>query len=88
VTLKRGLEELAWRSEGIDAYICDAVELVRDLDGVLTTIKDNVGHIQELLHGFERSLMFDRKVRAGPVATLRLRRPCATAQRARCRPPC
>jgi hypothetical protein len=35
---------------------------VRDLDGVLATIKDNVAKTVEILHGFERNLMFDRKV--------------------------
>jgi hypothetical protein len=29
---------------------------------VLTTIKDNVTHIEEQLKTFERNLMFDRKV--------------------------
>lgn len=63
VAFKRGLEELVWRSEGIDGYIRDALELVRDLDAVLVTIKDNVTRITELLRTFERSLMFERKVR-------------------------
>jgi hypothetical protein len=60
--LQRGLQELVWRSDGIDAYIKDTLELVRDLDGVLATIKDNVAKTVEILHGFERNLMFDRKV--------------------------
>lgn len=69
--LKRGLQELVWQSEGIDAYIKDSLELVRDLDGVLTTIKGNVAHIMELLNGFERTLMFERKVSVvpGPAQT-------------------
>lgn len=41
-----GLEELQWRSESIDAFLRDALELVRDLDGVLATLKDNVRRTQ------------------------------------------
>ncbi|KAF6251999.1 flagellar outer dynein arm heavy chain beta [Scenedesmus sp. NREL 46B-D3] len=44
-----------------DAYIRDTLELVRDLDVVLATIKDNVAKTVEIMHGFERNLMFDRK---------------------------
>jgi hypothetical protein len=60
--LQRGLQELVWCSDGIDTYIKDTLELVRDLDGVLATIKDNVAKTVEILHSFERNLMFDRKV--------------------------
>jgi hypothetical protein len=63
--LHRGLGGLVWKDEGTDAYIRDTLELVRDLDSVLTTIKDNVSHIEELLKTFERNLMFDRKVIPG-----------------------
>lgn len=65
--LHRGLEGLVWKDDGTDAYIRDTLELVRDLDSVLTTIKDNVAHIQELLKTFEQNLMFDRKVGAALV---------------------
>ena len=41
-----GLEDLQWRSDNIDAFIKDAVELVRDLDSVLSTLKDNVRRTQ------------------------------------------
>lgn len=44
--MRRGLEELQWRSDNIDAYIKDAVDLVRDLDGVLATLKDNARRTQ------------------------------------------
>ncbi|KAI8473051.1 MAG: flagellar outer dynein arm heavy chain beta [Monoraphidium minutum] len=59
--LQRGLEELRWRSEGIEPFIRDALEAVRDLDSVLATLKDNVRRTQEVLRAFERSLMFERK---------------------------
>lgn len=42
----RGLEELRWRSEGIEPFIRDALEAVRDLDSVLATLKDNVRRTQ------------------------------------------
>lgn len=60
--LRRGLEELVWCSDGIDPYIKETLELVKELDGILTTIKDNVANTLELLKAFERNLMFDRRV--------------------------
>ena len=61
--LRRGLQELVWSSDGIDSYTKDAVDQVRELDGVLTTIKDNVAATMQLLRGFEHGrLMFERKV--------------------------
>jgi hypothetical protein len=68
--LHKGLEGLVWKDDGTDAYIRDTLELVRDLDSVLTTIKDNVSSIQELLKTFEQNLMFDRKVSSGVVWVL------------------
>jgi hypothetical protein len=38
----RGLQELQWRSDSIGSFIRDALEAVRDLDSLLTTLKDNV----------------------------------------------
>lgn len=72
--LQRGLQELVWRSGGIDAYIKDTLDMVKDLDGVLTTIKDNVAKTVEILKGFERKLMFERKVQIGMAD------PCARKQ--------
>lgn len=60
--LHRGLEGLVWRDDATDAYIRDTLELVRDLDSVLTTLKENVAQIMELLKTFESNHMFDRKV--------------------------
>jgi dynein heavy chain len=44
--LKRGLEELNWRTGGIDTYIRESLEAVKDVDMILTTIKDNVRNTQ------------------------------------------
>lgn len=60
--LQRGLEELVWANDGIDVYIRETLEIVKELDGVLTTIKDNVANTLDLLRTFERNLMLDRKV--------------------------
>lgn len=51
-----------WRDDATDAYIRDTLELVRQLDEVLTTIKENVSKIVDQLKVFEKNLMFDRKV--------------------------
>eukprot|EP00878_Enallax_costatus_P014708 GHUV01015385.1.p1 GENE.GHUV01015385.1~~GHUV01015385.1.p1 ORF type:complete len:890 (+),score=327.73 GHUV01015385.1:1824-4493(+) len=59
--LQRGLEELVWANDGIDTYIKETLEIVKELDGILTTIKDNVANTLDLLRTFERNLMFDRK---------------------------
>jgi hypothetical protein len=64
--LHRGLEGLVWRDDATDAYIRDTLELVRDLDSILTTIKENVAQIMELLKTFESNHMFERKVGTVP----------------------
>lgn len=43
---RSGLEELQWRSDAIDGFLRDALAAVRDLDGVLATLKDNVRRTQ------------------------------------------
>lgn len=67
-----------WRNEGTEAYIRETVELVRDLDSVLTTIKDNVVGIADLLKTFERNLMFDRKVSKRQDCVVHCVPPCTT----------
>ncbi|GBF97683.1 flagellar outer dynein arm heavy chain beta [Raphidocelis subcapitata] len=60
--LRRGLEELRWRSDAIDGFLRDALAAVRDLDGVLATLKDNVRRTQDVLRVFSQDrLMFERK---------------------------
>ncbi|GAX83887.1 hypothetical protein CEUSTIGMA_g11312.t1, partial [Chlamydomonas eustigma] len=61
LALKRGQEDLNWRSEGIDVYIRESMELVKDVDMILTTIKDNVKETTKILKSWEKNLMFERK---------------------------
>lgn len=78
--MQQGLEELVWCSDGIDGYIRETLELVKELDGILTTIKDNVTNTLDILKTFERNLMFDRKVRCHVArCTHRMYRPRVTA---------
>jgi dynein heavy chain len=57
-----GLEDLQWRAAPeVDAFLREASDLVRDLDGALTTLKDNVKRTGDALRVFERALMFERK---------------------------
>lgn len=60
-TLQRGESELNWKSEGIDGYIRECMELVKDVDLTLTTIKDNVKATEGILKAWEKNLMFERK---------------------------
>lgn len=60
-TLKRGLSELNWKSDGIDAFVRECMELVKDVDLTLTTIKDNVKATESILKLWEKNLMFERK---------------------------
>jgi dynein heavy chain len=46
IALHSGLEELNWRADGIDGYIRDSLEAVKDVDTILATIKDNVRRTQ------------------------------------------
>ena len=60
-TLRRGLGELNWKSDSIDAYIRECMEMVKDVDLTLSTIKDNVKATEALLKNWEKNLMFERK---------------------------
>ncbi len=42
-------------------YIRESMELVEDVDLILTTIKDNVKETVKILKGWEKNLMFERK---------------------------
>lgn len=57
----KGLESLNWKSSTIDTYIAQANEVCRDLDMILTTVKDNVKSTVSVLKVYEKNLMFDRK---------------------------
>ncbi|PNW78281.1 hypothetical protein CHLRE_09g403800v5 [Chlamydomonas reinhardtii] len=59
--LNRGLAELNWKCAEIDTYIKECMELVKDVDLVLNTIKDNVKATQGILAMWEKNLMFERK---------------------------
>jgi dynein heavy chain len=52
---------LLLQSDSIDAYIREVMESVRDVDLVLSTIKDNVAATRALLKTWEKNLMFERK---------------------------
>eukprot|EP00798_Chlamydomonas_sp_ICE-L_P004667 gene4667-14864_t len=59
--LKKGREDLNWRSESIKSYIDECMEMVQEVDMILSTIKDNVRATDALLTNWENNLMFDRK---------------------------
>jgi dynein heavy chain len=61
LSLKRGLHDLSWKSDGIDTYVKETMDLVKDLDLILTTIKDNVKETIKILKNWEKNLMFERK---------------------------
>lgn len=61
LALKRGMEEMNWRSDSIDQYIRESMELVKDVNEILTTIKDNVKNTMAILKTWEKNLMFERK---------------------------
>ena len=60
------LQSVAWNSDGLDAYLTEAGQLVRDLDGLLSCIKGTVAQAQGILQQWQRDVMFER--REGRVA--------------------
>ncbi|CAD7696266.1 unnamed protein product [Ostreobium quekettii] len=59
--LKKGLQILTWNSPNIDDYIHEVMELVKEVESMLSTIKDNVKETKQILKTWETNLMFDRK---------------------------
>ena len=60
-TLQKGLSVLSWNSHRIDDYIQEVLGQIRELDGVLSTIKGNVGKTKDILKRWEANPLFDRK---------------------------
>lgn len=45
----------------INEYIRESMELVKEVDSILSTIKDNVTATRNILKAWEKNYMFDRK---------------------------
>lgn len=61
----------------MDDYLFEAMQLVKEVDGVLKSIQDNVAKTRAILGQWQKDLMFDRKegrVRRGGWAESRMRR--------------
>lgn len=55
------LQSVAWNSGGLDTYLTEAGQLVRELDGLLSCIKGTVAQAQGILQQWQRDVMFERK---------------------------
>lgn len=55
------LQVLNWNSHSVDDYLFEATQLVKDVDGMLKAIQDNVTKTRSILQQWQRDLMFDRK---------------------------
>jgi len=55
------LQSVAWNSGGLDTYLAEAGQLVRELDGLLSCIKGTVTQSQGILQQWQRDVMFERK---------------------------
>ena len=51
----------ALQSKDINEYIREGLEMVREVDATLSTIKDNVQATRSILQSWERNSMFERK---------------------------
>jgi hypothetical protein len=45
----------------MEDYLFEAMQLVKEVDGVLKAIQDNVAKTRGILQHWQRDLMFDRK---------------------------
>lgn len=54
-------QALTWNSGSLDAYLAEATQLVREVDGLLRCIKDAVGQAQGILARWQHDVMFERK---------------------------
>ncbi|KAK9808985.1 hypothetical protein WJX72_007373 [[Myrmecia] bisecta] len=59
--LKKGLQVLNWNSHHIDDHILEVMNLVKDVNETLTTVKGNVKRTSETLKDWSLNLMFERK---------------------------
>ena len=55
------LQVLNWNSHNMDDFLFEAMQLVKEVDGVLKAIQDNVAKTRAILAQWQKDLMFDRK---------------------------
>ena len=60
--LQKGIDELKWNSGNIDPFIKQAMEIVTQVDELVSKMKFNVKKIQSLMANWEEPL-FERKMR-------------------------
>ena len=54
-------QALTWNSSSLADYLAEASQLVKELDGLLASIKDAVGRSQGTLQQWQHDVMFERK---------------------------
>jgi dynein heavy chain len=57
----KGPKALNWRSEGIKPFIDDSMEAVKFANSLLTTMKTNMGEVEEILQTFEKPMLEPQK---------------------------
>jgi hypothetical protein len=48
-SLMPGITELKWNSQNIDPFINSAMEIVKEVDGLVKKMKDNVNKMQDFM---------------------------------------
>jgi dynein heavy chain len=61
-TIQPGLEKLNWQSDGVAKFIDDSMAQVKKIHGILKTMKDNLGAMQDIVNKWDRP-MFERKTK-------------------------
>jgi dynein heavy chain len=64
-SLMPGITELKWNSQNIDPFINSAMEIVKEVDGLVKKMKDNVSKMQVFMIEWEKPL-YERKMKPLP----------------------
>ncbi|GBG28212.1 Dynein heavy chain 2, axonemal [Hondaea fermentalgiana] len=70
--ISQGLRTLTWKSHGIESFINEATGTVQEADDILTTMKDNMEYIEELLERWQDSPILHRTTKAVSVEEFNL----------------
>lgn len=70
--LSQGLRTLTWKSHGIESFITEATGTVQEADEILTTMKENMTYIEELLERWQETSMLHRVAKAVSVEEFNL----------------
>jgi len=69
-SIKKGIHDLDWNSNGLEAFVAHAKEACFAADAMMTTLKKNLGGIDDILTAVSQEPLLTRQAKPIPPADL------------------